>query len=294
MACNCSGSQKTSGDDGNEKEYLCKCCDDKNIGTFGLAWVATYPNCPYKEPLGWQVQFSGTAIEVESKCKKIIDWVNAPPLTDTKVSNLKNEMPDNTKKCSCCPQQNTNNNYNDQYQNDYYADYSGNGCCTCGRNRDTCCAKCKRCVIQPDAQCKLDFTPPDIIKLCPPRNNKDNNCPCTCGINNFMSVKTVNCDPKCPQGILRKCKSHPVTKRCITCRDLRDNAQDNGCQCNTIRSEAYINESPLKETKTTSYNYVGTLQQSDNRITSTLTTDMIMTDNYNSANDVEIVSLNDN
>lgn len=301
MACNCNGNQKKPSidnsnnnvDGDNAKEYLCKCCDDKIKAKFGLAWVASFPNCPYNEPLGWQVEFSGTAADVESKCQQIIDWVNAPPLQDNTISELKSETAESTSPCSCYPQQDMNNNnyYNEQFQNNYYPDYYRNesGGCTC-QNRDIYCTRCKTCKVLPEVPYKVDPTPPDIIKLCPPKI-KETTCKCTPGINNLTSVKSVSCDPKCSQGILRKCKSHPVSKSSIRSEYLPKEAQDNCCQCNTIHSADYISKSPTNASKISNY-YDGNAQVVD-KYESVTSTDPVMA-SFTSANDVEIVSLTDN
>lgn len=58
-----------------------QCSESPRVkGRFGLAWVSESPECPFPEPIGWQVEFHDTPSKVEQKCKEMVRWINCPPL----------------------------------------------------------------------------------------------------------------------------------------------------------------------------------------------------------------------
>lgn len=88
----------------------CFQCDyePKVKGRFGLAWVSESPECPYPEPVGWQVEFHDTPSKVEQKCQEMVRWINCPPLPRCDPCPpvelcCHNQSP--KKKCSCKKQQ---------------------------------------------------------------------------------------------------------------------------------------------------------------------------------------------
>lgn len=319
------------------KERLCKCCDDKIKGKFGLAWIADYPNCTYSEPLGWQVEFTGTATEVAAKCNQIISWVNAPPLENNERTELEDENQyrqstsnkddsyeyeeeyqnrkstsdkynnseyegenrrrksstnresDNKSPCKC----NTNNYNNNPYDQELYANnYGGNyqnnntnymrGCCCPKCNQvNNVCTKCKTCTVNPSYEAfKICYQPPDIIKLCPPRN-QNNPCSCNCPSNNYSYIKSVNCDPKCPQATPKNPKSESETEDFTP--QTKEIEEDRGPSKSESHSDSEKSvrhsKSSVKKMETPEESIVTIINLPD------------ATSAYESANDIEIVSL---
>lgn len=321
MACTCYGKRNDAELSGNVEnnqdgeERLCSCCDSKAVGKFGLAWVVDFPNSPYSEPLGWQVELSGTAEEVTAKCNEIINWVSAPPLPQNQLDALKPEPPN---PCRCCKPSNNRNMNIDPYS-DYYNNNNVNqaqcNCPMCQTRNQNYCTRCQRCKAKPPVESiSVNPTPPDIFKTSQ-SNIQDNRCSCSRGSNCNMFVKSVNCDPKCSQGILRKCKSYPVAKRNVrNCSRITfsTTAQDNTCQCyapsktpktesHTISLEPSTEKVPL-EVKPSPFEVVKpeskilTPDQSNvNAVKEEVedTEDYQMVNPYISFNEVDIVSLTD-
>lgn len=320
MACNCCGNnidaelggRKETADE--NEQLLCQCCNETVRGKFGLAWVACYPNCPYTEPLGWQVEFSGTAADVAAKCNDIIKWVNEPPLpNDKEIKELKEETEkrsalgmnqkqssvNNQQTCQCYSQRNLNNTnlYEQQelYNKSSYGNFDNSfqcSCPNCMKEKNSFCTKCKRCPVKPSKEFTLYQDPPDIIKLCPPTTKNENCCKCESSRStNYTPSKFFNCNPNCPQ----KSKSHSNTKARVqqcSCYANYENTNNYSSQ----RGKPELHESnPFyddrgcdcqKDSRDFQKNKFGKTENAEmSRITEE--------DIRNSSNDIDIVSLTD-
>lgn len=72
----------------------CQCCGPQpplkcpTKGKFGVAYIIETPTRKCK-PCGWEVEFNDTPSQIDTNCKKMMQWITCPPLGDS--SN-----------CCCC------------------------------------------------------------------------------------------------------------------------------------------------------------------------------------------------
>nr|CAI5838772.1 unnamed protein product [Callosobruchus analis] len=82
------------------------CCPCKVKGKFGLAYIVETPKNRCETPLGWQIEFEDTPSKIASSCKKMMQWVNCPPLGECGTEAVMSGYP---KKCAralaCNPNQ---------------------------------------------------------------------------------------------------------------------------------------------------------------------------------------------
>nr|CAI5855035.1 unnamed protein product [Callosobruchus analis] len=73
------------------------CCPCKVKGKFGLAYIVETPKNRCETPLGWQIEFEDTPSKIASSCKKMMQWVNCPPLGECGTEAVMSGYP---KKCA--------------------------------------------------------------------------------------------------------------------------------------------------------------------------------------------------
>lgn len=158
MYCGCQGSFSTtfiSSEDDGPNTCCCCCCNSNNNkplvkGKFGLAYIIETPKKRCVTPLGWEVEFEDTPSRISNNCKKMMKWVNCPPIgkcvnNETIVECRPDkcaELLNNSRQCrchspeksTCCCKENSFLEYGCCYR-------KKKPCCCCIKEKVICCCR---------------------------------------------------------------------------------------------------------------------------------------------------------
>lgn len=96
-----------------ESHNQCSCCcqnqpkpPPKVKGKFGVAYVIETPSRKCK-PCGWEVEFNDTPSQIESTCRKMMNWITCPPLGECQEACCCSKPPETLHQvCArCCSKQ---------------------------------------------------------------------------------------------------------------------------------------------------------------------------------------------
>lgn len=184
MYCECQDSYSTafnSSEDDGCTPCCCCCCNTNKAnnkpivkGKFGLAYIIETPKNRCVRPLGWQVEFEDTPSRISNNCRKMMKWVNCPPIgkcvnNETIVECRPEkcaELLNNSRQCRCrspekptccCNERNSHLEYN---------------CCCCSKNKPCCCRVKEKviccCQKKPNPCCCGE-------QVCRPRSRRNSN-----------------------------------------------------------------------------------------------------------------------
>ncbi|KAG5883921.1 hypothetical protein JTB14_032144 [Gonioctena quinquepunctata] len=233
-------------------QYPCCSCEKPLVkGKFGLAYVLETPKKKICKPLGWQVEFEDTPSRIANNCKKMMKWVNSPPLGD--CSNLETHFCGYPEHCGQLLKEQRNTEHCGQLLKEQRN--TPNCCCTTKKGKDLniCCLqepkkKCKNmppvccnkyqepvCIICEN--CKVSalgrYSPPKILCCCSKPNRKptckhqdrnDNQCKC-CKKEDTQEKCCKCCRPKLQPNFFRESldkKYCSCAQKCCICDDLLD------------------------------------------------------------------------
>lgn len=164
--CNCSIEDCSSND---SLENCCIpgppcCCKPIVKGKFGLAYIVQTPKTRCCQPLGWEVEFEDTPSKINNNCRKMVKWVNCPPLGG--CQNIETHFCEYPKPCCdllkqsnlpCCCQTylgDFERPSNFQCKCCYSQKKARNKCCKCSKDtkQSFCCPAENKCRLCPAAE----------------------------------------------------------------------------------------------------------------------------------------------
>lgn len=135
----------------SESHVQCSCCCQNQAkpprkvkGKFGVAYVIETPSRKCK-PCGWEVEFNDTPSQIESNCRKMMNWITCPPLGQDCSKDLPQKCPrccckQQSPKHCCCPKPETKQ-----------------CCCSSKKPKKCyCCSTTKNCPCRPKCSCNSD------------------------------------------------------------------------------------------------------------------------------------------